>query len=402
MTAREYRPYPTRKQQKDRTFRIIAIALIVLIAAAVIFIQQWKNKQPHSVPDEVQKVSLDNVLPAKPAAAPAEPQRVLNPSVALKTESVPPAVPSPTPAEPAKTAVSGTAVPTESVKPAEPAAVPKPAETVTTVQIPQDVLTAASADTGQTSEKAKEIIKQATELRDAGKVISARDLLNDALNMQLSPVIRSAVKLELSKLAQKWLFSPQIFPDDKLTGQYLVQPGDLLQDIARDHKVPFEILMEINGISRPELLQAGKKIKVINGPFNVVVYKKSFTMDLYLQNKYIKTYRVGLGKEEHETPAGRWRVAKGGKLIKPTWTDPDTGKRYLGTDPDYPLGSRWIAIEGIDENTRNRTGFAIHGTKEPETIGTRSSRGCIRLHNGEVIEVYNLLYPGISEVLIEE
>lgn len=399
MTAREYRPYPTRKQQKDRTFRIIALALIVLIAAAVIFIQQWKDKQPKAVPEETQKVSLDNVMPSKPAAPPAEPQRILNPSVALKTEAAPASPPA---LGPVNTTPAEAPAAAESAKPAEPAAASKPAEAVTTVQIPQDVLAAANADTGQTSEKAKELIKQATDLRDAGKIISARDLLNDALNMPLSPIIRSAVKLELSKLAQKWLFSQQMFPDDTLTGQYLVQPGDLLQDIARNHKVPFEILMEINGIARPELLQAGRKIKVINGPFNVVVYKKNFTMDLYLQNKYIKTYRVGLGKEEHETPAGRWRVAKGGKLIKPTWTDPDTGKRYLGTDPDYPLGSRWIAIEGIDENTRNRTGFAIHGTKEPETIGTRSSRGCIRLHNGEVIEVYNLLYPGVSEVLIEE
>jgi lipoprotein-anchoring transpeptidase ErfK/SrfK len=160
--------------------------------------------------------------------------------------------------------------------------------------------------------------------------------------------------------------------------------------------------MQINGISRPELLRAGQNIKVINGPFNAVVYKNSFVMDVYLQNKYVKTYRVGLGRQEYETPNGRWRVEAGGKLIKPTWTDPDTGRTYVGDDPDYPLGSRWIALEGLDDEAKGRTGFAIHGTKDPESIGTRSSRGCIRLFNGDAIEVYNLLYGGISEVLVKD
>jgi len=93
-------------------------------------------------------------------------------------------------------------------------------------------------------------------------------------------------------------------------------------------------------------------------------------------------------------------VESDGKLIKPTWTDPDTGSTYVGDDPDYPLGSRWIALEGLEGAATGRTGFAIHGTKDPESIGTRSSRGCIRLYNGDVVEVYNLLYNGISEVLI--
>ncbi|MCI0499536.1 MAG: L,D-transpeptidase family protein [Planctomycetales bacterium] len=393
MATREYRPYPTRKDQKTRVLRTIALVLTVLITAVVIFIRTYKSQPQPPENGAQEKVPLTSILPAKPADTAPPAQRVLNPAVDTKPAPIP--TPAPVPAPTAAPAAA---------EPAKPAAASpaKPVETVTTVQVPQDALAAANADAGQTSEKAKELIKQATALRDSGKIIPARDLLYEALNTTLSPSMRSAVKLELSNLAQRWLFSRDVFADDKLTANVLVQSGDLLQDIAKKQKVPYELLMEINGIARPELLQAGKKIKVVEGPFNVVVYKKSFTMDLYLQSKYIKTYRVGLGTVEHETPVGRWRVAKDGKLIKPTWTDPDTGKRYLGTDPDYPLGSRWIAIEGIDENTRNRTGFAIHGTKDPETIGTRSSRGCIRLYNGDAIEVYNLLYQGLSEVLIEE
>ena len=258
----------------------------------------------------------------------------------------------------------------------------------------------SEAISNESSDHAKSLVEEAIKLRDAGKIIQSRELLNDTLNEKLSPNLRSAVKFQLSKLADQWLFSKTVFQEDKLTTTYEVQRGDLLQNIAKKYKVPHEIIMRVNGISDPKRLMAGQKIKVIEGPFNVVVYKGNFTMDLYLQNKYIKTYRVGLGKVDRETPSGRWRVEPSGKLVEPSWYDEETGRNYDASDPDYPLGSRWIAIEGMDDNTRDRKGFAIHGTKEPESIGTRSSRGCIRLFNGDVVEVYNMLYGGISEVLI--
>jgi LysM repeat protein len=389
LAKRKYRPYSTRKQQKNRRIQNIALAVIVLIVAIVIFNRTYKStpEVPEQTDNQTETVSLNEILPSE-AQEPDDDQRpitILNPSVAsAKSASTPEPIstPAPPPVQEEKAPLT-TAVTQPEAEPAieQPVAVPDSA-------------------TDQSSPQAKELVEEALKLRDAGKIIEARELLSDTLNEQLSPNLRSAIKFQLSKLAEKWLFSNEVLSGDKLTGYYQVQSGDLLQRIAKNHKVPYEILMDINGISRPELLQAGQTIKVIHGPFNVVVYKNNFTMDLYLQSRYVKTYRVGLGRNEHETPSGRWQVESGGKLVKPTWTDPDTGRRYVGDDPDYPLGSRWIAIEGIDENTKNRTGFALHGTKDPDSIGTRSSRGCIRLFNGDAIEVYNMLYGGISEVLV--
>ncbi len=121
-------------------------------------------------------------------------------------------------------------------------------------------------------------------------------------------------------------------------------------------------------------------------------------MDLYLQNTFVRSFPIGLGRAGDETPTGVWRVKPGGKLISPTWTDPDTGKRYEAEDPDYPLGSRWIGLEGVKGEAVGREGFALHGTKDPIQIGSATSRGCIRLHNGDVILAYNLLEPGYSRV----
>lgn len=393
MAKKKYKPYPTRKQQQNRRMRSIALVLIVLIVGIVILTKTYNQENSPPASSAETSVSLQDIQPDNTPEAPdtPEPVRIVNPAVAPRNTE-----PEPEPELIVSAADSQPDAPVQE-QPEEPvvSSAEEPTQQETEVTVESEMI---AGDT--TSQEAMQLIDRAMTLRKEGKIIQARELLNNALDMPLSPAMRSAVKERLSNLADLWLFNREVLPNDTLTSYYTVQRGDLLQNIANKKKVPYQILMKINGIDRPELLQAGKPIKVIEGPFNVVVYKDSFTMDLYLQRKYVKTYSVGLGRAEYETPSGRWRVKSDGKLIKPTWTDPDTGKTYVGDNPDYPLGSRWIAIEGIDEKTKSRTGFAIHGTKDPDSIGTRSSRGCIRLYNGDAIEVYNLLYGGISEVLV--
>jgi LysM repeat protein len=267
-----------------------------------------------------------------------------------------------------------------------------------------NLLKFAQPTTAKNSPQVAELITEAMTYIDAkpARIIDARERLNETLPMPMSEQQRAFIKKQLSELADKWLFSRTIFPQDKLTSSYKVKPGDVLAGISKQFKVPHEILMEINKMSRPEALQAGDTLKVINGPFHVRVYRSAFTMDLYLQNTFVRSFPVGLGKAGMETPTGFWIVKKDGKMIAPTWTDPVSGKTYESEAPDYPLGSRWIGLEGIEGEAVGRTGFAIHGTKDPNGIGIADSQGCIRLHNGDAILVYNLLEPGESRVEVVE
>ena len=245
------------------------------------------------------------------------------------------------------------------------------------------------------------MITDALQNVEKGNIIAARDTLNTVLSMPLTTEYRKSVKARLNELAKKWLFGKDVLPGDTMTEYYRVHPGEALSNIGKKFNVPHEIIMQINGIKDPKRLQAGQRIKVIKGPFHVKICRSQFVMDLYLGNKmFVKSYGVGLGAKDQETPVGKWRLERGGKLIEPDWTHPDTNRIIRAGDPEYPLGSRWIGIEGLDENTRLRTGFALHGTKDPASIGKRSSRGCVRLFNGDAIEVYNLLVPVQSEVLI--
>jgi hypothetical protein len=267
---------------------------------------------------------------------------------------------------------------------------PKP--TVESVVEPK-LTTITPKATSVPNPKVAEIIIEATTLVSGkpAKIIEARDKLNDALSMPMNNVQRAVVKQKLSELADKWLFSRTVFPEDRLCSNYQVKDGDLLRAIGNKNKVPWEILQEVNKISRPELLKSGEMIKVVQGPFHAKVYRSTFTMDIYLQNTFVCSFGVGLGQEGKETPTGLWSVKQGGKMIKPPWSDPETGKLLNYGDPGYALGSRWIALDGLRGEAKDRTGFGIHGTVEPETIGTKSSKGCIRLHNGDVIKVYSLL-----------
>ena len=248
------------------------------------------------------------------------------------------------------------------------------------------------------------LIKEATTLlgESPGKIIEARDKLNMALRMPMSVEQRSFVKGQLSELADKWLINRTVYPDDPLCETYRVKPGEILSVIGERYKVPFEIIMKVNNINDARSLQAGQNIKVINGPFHAKVYRSTFTMDVYLQNTFVRSFRVGLGLPDKETPVGLWRVDPKGKMEKPIWYDEYENRTYYPEDPDYPLGSRWIGLQGIEGEAKDRQGFAIHGTKDPEQIGTQGSRGCIRMYNGDVILVYNLLFPGDSLVEVTD
>jgi hypothetical protein len=303
-------------------------------------------------------------------------------------------VPSPQPVAAAASGAAPTAAPEVSVS----ALVQTTTEPVVTSQPPAEPANAPNPQAQAAIAGALSLLRS-----QPGAVIEVRDRLNKVLLMPLGPQERERVKSEMARLAEKWLWGPAAFPGDTLCDTYAVRSGDLLDIIGRRLKVPYEILMQINNIPRPEALQAGKALKVVKGPFHARIYRSTFTLDLYLQDTYVRSFKVGLGKPGYETPTGLWRVQEGGKLISPDWTDPDNpGHIYKATAPDYPLGSRWIALDGIEGTAKGRIGFAIHGTKEPEQIGSAGSRGCIRMYNGEAVLVYNLLVPLYSQVEVFE
>jgi len=357
-----------RRRPQQRWRYIIPVLLIVGLVLAIKYGPFGKDKDPNDITDITPKANMSEVEEKEP-------------EVAKELEPLPERLPEPIP---------------------EP--IPEPEPKLPVVETKPDLPIAPLQDVAPNSEAAALIAEAAALLRERPeRVIDARTKLTEAFRMPLNKQQRAFVKEQLTDLADKWLFSKTIYPDDKLCGSYKVKPGDLLSTIAKKYKVPWEILLGINKISRPEVLRAGDTIKVVSGPFHVRVDRSSFIMDLYLQDKtFVRSFRVGLGKPGNDTPTGLWRVKSDGKLISPPWPDPDSRKIYYAEDPDYPLGSRWIGLDGLEGNAKGRTGFGIHGTKDSEQIGKADSRGCIRMYNGDVIRMYELLEPSLSTVTVVE
>ena len=63
---------------------------------------------------------------------------------------------------------------------------------------------------------------------------------------------------------------------------------------------------------------------------------------------------------------------------------------------ENPLGARALYLY----NGKGDTGFRIHGTNEPDTIGQAVSSGCIRLLNADVIDLYNRVHVGAKVVVL--
>ena len=217
------------------------------------------------------------------------------------------------------------------------------------------------------------------DLLQKGDYVSAhRDLSKIYWNQ---PESRRIIQERLDRNARLIYFSPQ----PHFLEPCIIQPGDYLQRIAPRYRISWQYLASMNGIS-PRRIRAGQKLKVIKGPFSAFVDLSDFELTVHCHGFYVKRYQIGIGKDG-ASPIGRFSVLN--KVEKPQWTDPD-GRVVPADDPTNPLGTHWIDIGDS---------FGIHGTIDPASIGKAESRGCIRMRNSDVNEVYNLLITG-SEVVI--
>ncbi|MEM9883266.1 MAG: L,D-transpeptidase family protein [Planctomycetota bacterium] len=230
-----------------------------------------------------------------------------------------------------------------------------------------------------------------------GDLVEGRNVLSRLLladDLRLGPADADAVRARLDEVNQTLFWSPDVAEGDPIASLYTVQSGELLGRIGANHRVPYQLLERINGI-RATSLQADRSIKVVRGPLHARVTKHDFLMDVFAltpdgEPVYLAHFPVGLG-ENDKTPPGNWQVTRASKTVNPDWRDDENNRYYPPDDPENPIGEFWIAIHGLDASNRGKRGFGIHGTIDPDSIGTEASRGCIRLADDDIELVFDLL-----------
>ena len=144
----------------------------------------------------------------------------------------------------------------------------------------------------------------------------------------------------------------------------------------------------------------------INISKQILVYKgKSYS---------VSTAKNGIGEVEDSycTPTGKFKIIEkiganlelGSVLVNRE----STGEMYNTVlakkfpDRDWIL-TRILWLDGIEvhnQNTKNRYIY-IHGSPDETQMGMPGSQGCIRMHNYDVIELFENIQSGESVIIIE-
>ena len=128
---------------------------------------------------------------------------------------------------------------------------------------------------------------------------------------------------------------------------------------------------------------------------------------LYLVEGGGRAIRYGVGVGRSEGVNFRGAATVGRKEKWPHWTptanmmaEIPLYRSYAGGmegGPNNPLGPRALYLY---KNGRD-TYFRLHGTTEPETIGSAVSSGCIRLFNQDIIDLYDRVGVGTRVEVVQ-
>ncbi len=139
-------------------------------------------------------------------------------------------------------------------------------------------------------------------------------------------------------------------------------------------------------------------------PGTIIIDTNRHFLYYVLANSQAIRYGVGVGREGF---GWKGTVSVGRKAEWPGWTPPpemiarekERGRilpAHMDGGLGNPLGARALYLYRSGDDT----GFRIHGTSEPWTIGLNVSSGCIRLLNKDIVDLYNRAPVGAKVIVL--
>lgn len=123
---------------------------------------------------------------------------------------------------------------------------------------------------------------------------------------------------------------------------------------------------------------AAQSASAIKPALSIVINIPGRTLSLYDNNKLLKSYPVGVGRADSQTPLGQFKIKL--KEKNPVWINPNDLDMKIDSGPENPLGYRWMEIDSL---------YGIHGTNQPDSVGGYVSNGCIRMYENDVEELFD-------------
>lgn len=190
---------------------------------------------------------------------------------------------------------------------------------------------------------------------------------------------------------------------------------DTLMDIAREHGVGYEEIISANpdvSIWIPgegtEVVIPAQRILPDAERTGVVINIAELRLYYYPavgegETPRVETYPIGIGRDGYDTPLGVTKTTM--RLEDPAWYPPrsireeaaergDPPPAVVPPGPDNPLGRHAVLLD--------IPGYLMHGTNEPDGIGMRASRGCIRMFPEDIESVFHNVPVGTRVNIIDQ
>jgi LysM repeat protein len=177
---------------------------------------------------------------------------------------------------------------------------------------------------------------------------------------------------------------------NEFSENYTVKGGDSFDRIASRAGISTNLLYDLNNKPRgAKALHPGENLKLPKGKVSIVVRKRDYTTSIYFGEFIVRQYIVAHGTNDN-TPEGI-------STITSMSVDPEKQSRGP-SDPVNEMRLRWIGLDSYDDartkDNAKRTGIGLHGTAYPDSIPGMTSRGCVRMKDQDVIELYDIVRIG--------
>jgi L,D-transpeptidase ErfK/SrfK len=190
--------------------------------------------------------------------------------------------------------------------------------------------------------------------------------------------------------------------EDDVIGRLAVirlEKGDTLPDIARHFSLGINTVSAANPGIDKWVPEAGERILL---PMSFILpdtSRKGIVINLAAMRLYyfnengkvlaVSTYPIGVGTTERPTPMGQMYIGR--KKFRPTWYVPasiaedhkkkgDPLPAKIPPGPLNPLGEHALYL--------SKSGYLIHGTNKPASVGLRATNGCIRLYPEDIKRLF--------------
>jgi len=178
-----------------------------------------------------------------------------------------------------------------------------------------------------------------------------------------------------------------------------LEKEDTLPDIARHFSLGINTVSAANPGTDVWVPEAGERILL---PLSFIlpdIQRKGIVINLAAMRLFyftgngkllaVSTYPVGVGTTQRPTPMGRMYITR--KKFRPTWYVPasiaeDHRKKGDPLPPKVPPGP----LNPLGEHALylSRSGYLVHGTNKPASVGLRATNGCIRLYPEDVKRLF--------------